>query len=352
MTSGEFQNLPIDQVILDTTNPRIRRILEIYDESVELGDAHIGQALNAPSSGSATALADTTTPARLRESIIANRGIRQPIIVDRREDGSLVCIEGNTRLWIYRDLHKKGATGDWSKIPALVHTSLSPESIDAIRLQAHLVGPRPWDAYSKARYLFELQNVALMPLERIVALCGGNQRDVTRSIQAYADMEEFYRPLCEDDEFDPERFSGFVEYQSPRVQEAILINGFSGTDFAKWIKDGRINTLQEVRQLPAVLKDKNAKTIFLKDGMKMAVRALDREADNVELHKASLAQLAAAIASKAYSMPEIQSFREDDGVTLRHVEAALDALQTLQSLIDENGKCPVSPTSTRCWSPG
>lgn len=336
MTSGKFENLSIDQVKLDTTNPRIRRFLEIFDEGV-VGDHHIGLALNAPSSESPTALADTTTPTRLRESIVANRGIRQPIIVDRRADGSLVCIEGNTRLWIYRDLHKKGVTGDWSKIPALVHSGLEPESIDAIRLQAHLVGPRPWDAYSKARYLHDLQNKELMPLERIVALCGGNQRDVTRSIQAYNDMEEFYRPLCEADEFDPERFSGFVEYQSPRVQEAILMNGFSGVDFAEWIKDRRINTLQEVRQLPAVLKDRNAKAIFLQDGMKMAVKALDQETDNVEVQKASLAQLAAAIASKAYSMPEIQSYRDDDGATLRHVEAAIDALQTLQSLIIESG---------------
>ncbi|MFG6546779.1 ParB N-terminal domain-containing protein [Sulfitobacter sp. 1A13730] len=334
MTSGSFQNLPIDEVNLDTSNPRIRRFLEIYDQT-EIEDHHIGLALNAPSSDSPTALADTTTPSRLRESIIANRGIRQPIIVDKRSDGSLVCIEGNTRLWIYRDLHKKGAKGDWSTIPALVHEGLENESIDAIRLQAHLVGPRPWDAYSKARYLHELQNNELMPLDRIVALCGGNQRDVTRSIQAYADMEEFYRPLCEPGEFDAERFSGFVEYQSPRVQEAILTNGFSGVDFAEWIKDRRINTLQEVRQLPAVLKDKNAKAVFLKDGMKMAVRELDREAENVELQKATLGQLAAALESKANqtSMAELRSFKEDDGATLRHIEAAIDALRFLQTQI-------------------
>ena len=334
MTSGEFQNLPIDEVKLDTTNPRIRRFLEIYNKS-EIGDHHIGLALNAPSSDSPTALADTTTPSRLRESIIANRGIRQPIIVDRRADGSLVCIEGNTRLWIYRDLHKKGATGDWSKIPALVHNGLEGESIDAIRLQAHLVGPRPWDAYSKARYLHELQNVELMPLDRIVALCGGNQRDVTRSIQAYNDMEEFYRPLCEPGEFDPQRFSSFVEYQDAKVQEAILINGFSGEDFAKWVKSRLLKNNVDVRSLKAILKDKNATKVFLKDGMKEALKELDQDAENVDLQKASLGQLATALESKANqtSMAELRSFQEDDGSTLRHIEAAIDALRYLQSQI-------------------
>lgn len=334
MSSGSFENLPINDVQLDTSNPRIRRFLEIYDQD-KIGESQIGLALNAPSSDSPSALADTTTPQRLRESIIANRGIRQPVIVNKRADGTLVCIEGNTRLWIYRDLHKKGATGDWSKIPALVHAGLENESIDAIRLQAHLVGPRPWDAYSKARYLHDLQNKELMPLERIVALCGGNQRDVTRSIQAYSDMEEFFRPLCEPGEFNTERFSGFVEYQNPRVQEAILTSGFSGVDFAEWVKDERIGPLREVRQLPAVLKDKNARAIFLKDGMKMAVKALDQDTENVDMQKATLGQLAAALESKANqtSMAELRSFKEDDGATLRHIEAAMDALRFLQDQI-------------------
>lgn len=334
MTSGKYQNLPIFDVQLDTSNPRIRRFLEFYDQT-EIEDHHIGLALNAPSSDSPSALADTTTPSRLRESIIANKGIRQPIIVNKRADCSLVCIEGNTRLWIYRDLHKKGTKGDWSKIQALVYIGLENEGIDAIRLQAHLVGPRPWDAYSKARYLHDLQNKELMPLNRIVALCGGNQRDVTRSIQAYADMEDFYRPLCRPGEFDPERFSGFVEYQNPRVQEAILTNGFSGSDFAEWIKNRRINFLREVRQIPAVFRDKNAKAVFLKDGMKMAVKALDRKTENVELQRATLAQLASALESKANqtSMAELRSFKEDDGATLRHIEAAIDALLFLQSQI-------------------
>ncbi len=253
MSSGRFQNLPIDVVEFDTQNPRIRRFLEIFEGDTPT-EEQITFALNAPSADDPKAVNDATTPARLRESIIANGGIRQPIIVSQRADESLLCIEGNTRLWIYRDLHKKGASGDWSTIPALVHKGLEGDSVDAIRLQAHLVGPRQWDAYSKAKYLHELQNVSQMSLSRIVALCGGNQRDVTRSIQAYSDMEQFYRPLCETNEFDPERFSGFAEFQNPRIREAVLAAGFSGSDFASWLKGkSKIGPLQEVRQLPAVL---------------------------------------------------------------------------------------------------
>lgn len=334
MSSGTFENLPIDAIQLDTSNPRIRRFLEFYEDD-DIDEHMIELALDVTPSEDLSSTSDSTTPRRLRESIIANRGIRQPIIVNKKEDGSLVCIEGNTRLWIYRDLHKKNATGDWSKIPALVHDNLENESVDAIRLQAHLVGPRPWDAYSKAKYLHELQNKQLMPLDRIVALCGGNQRDVTRSIQAYADMEEFYRPLCEPGEFDAERFSGFVEFQSPRVRQAVLEAGYSGADFAEWVKDRRIGPLQEVRQLPNVLKDKNAKPVFLKEGMKAALKALDRPETDVDLQNASLSQLAGALDRKAgnTTIIELRAFREDDGATLRHIEAALDTLRFLQAQI-------------------
>ena len=76
----------------------------------------------------------------------------------------------------------------------------------------------PADAYSKAKYLWELQHKELMPLDRIVEFCGGNRRDVMIAINAYADMEHYYRPICDADDFDTERYSGFVELQNTRVK--------------------------------------------------------------------------------------------------------------------------------------
>lgn len=333
MTSGRFELLQIGLVQLDVENPRIRRYMEIYEE---VGDDEIALALNTTSADEQSPTANITTPNRLRESIIANGGIRQPIIVNQREDGVYVCIEGNTRLWIYRDLYRKNVKGSWSKIPALVHQNLENENIDAIRLQAHLVGPRPWDAYSKAKYLHDLRDQQMLPMGRIVALCGGNQREVERSIQAYSDMEEFYRPICEG-EFDVERFSGFVEYQQPKVQQALLKHGFTRRDFAEWIHNRLINALREVRQLPAVLSDKQARAVFLKKGVKEASKVLDREDLDVSLSKASLSQLTSALERKAngISMEELRMYKEEDGTTLRHIETALDSLRFLQEQIGD-----------------
>jgi hypothetical protein len=212
--AGKLMLLPIEQVELDRTNPRIRRFLESY--SGEPTFDQIALALDVAGSGKDEAQG-ATTPEKLKRSILSNGGIMQPIIVNKQPDGRHVCVEGNTRLYIYRSFVAEGAEGDWTHIPALVHEQLSLRDVDAIRLQAHLVGPRAWDAYSKAKYLWELQFKELMPLDRIVEFCGGNRREVTTAIQAYADMEHYYRSICDSDDYDTERYSGFVELQSTKV---------------------------------------------------------------------------------------------------------------------------------------
>jgi hypothetical protein len=326
MTAGKLTLLPIHAVELDRTNPRIRRFLEIHDEpTVE----HIALALDVTGGEDGQG---ATTPEKLRNSIRSNGGIMQPIIVNRHPDGRMVCIEGNTRLFIYRQFSQDQVPGEWSEIPALVHDSLHPYDIDAIRLQAHLVGPRQWDAYSKAKYLWELKNKEMMPIDRIVDFCGGNRRDVLQAIQAYSDMESYYRPICEPDEYDTEKYSGFVELQNQRRKDAILLAGFTLTNFAEWIKNGNIKGLIQIRQLPAVLADKRAREVFLKKDMKAALDVLEKPDLAIGLKGATIGQLARglteAIDRMEYAeLKRLQATSDDD--TVRYLGEALEALQGL-----------------------
>lgn len=326
---GRQEYLPVGDVELDRGNPRIRRFLEDYEG--ELTDDRIALALDVA--------ADTgehgggaTSPEKLRNSILANGRIMQPIIVNRLTDGRLVCIEGNTRLWIYRDFHANGVEGDWSTIPAIVHEALEGFAVDAIRLQAHLVGPRAWDAYSKAKYQWELHYHCMMPLDRLVDLCGGDRRDVQRSINAYADMENHFRKLHEPGEpYLTQRFSGFVELQSTKVKTAILKAGFNLDDFAGWIKEQKIKGLIEVRALPRVLADRKARDIFLKKGVKAALDALEKPAVDSTLRDATVGQLARALSEKVGKIEwdEVRRMRENpDDDTLRYLFDAKEALDS------------------------
>lgn len=327
---GVQQHLPIFDVELDRNNPRIRRFVEGFEG--ELNDDNIQLALDI-GGGDGDSSKGITSADKLRNSILANRGIMQPIIVCRNEAGRYLCIEGNTRLFIYRQFHENGVAGDWSTIPAIVHETLVGDGIDAIRLQAHLVGPRAWDAYSKAKYQWELHFKHLMPLDRLVDLCGGDRRDVQKSINAYADMENHFRKLHQPGEYyDTQRYSGFVELQNTKVKTAIFRAGFSLDDFAIWLKEKKIDGLIAIRQLPLVLGDKNARGIFLKKNIKVALEAIERPDIGADLRAASLSQLARAITEKAQKIPliEIQQLRQNpDDDVVRYVLDALDALQNL-----------------------
>ena len=336
MSPFKLERLSIYDIDLDTENPRIRRFLQIY-ESENVTDDQISLALDvAGEESTETGLKDATTPAKLRASIVANGGIRQPIIVNRVSSGRLVCIEGNTRLWIYRSLHTNKAKGSWDSIPCLVYDELDDDDIDSIRLQAHIVGPRPWDAYSKAKYLWELQNKEMMPLNRIIELCGGSKRDVQIAIQAYADMEAFYRPLCIHDDFDAGRYSGFVEFQKNKVKRAVLLSGHDTSDFGRWIYDRRIDALREVRHLPQILKDTKARKVFLNSGVKAALELLDKPDVDLDFGKATFDELVKQVTIRAgrVSMEELRKFQNDPNCrTPDHIDDAVDALNFLLSQI-------------------
>lgn len=330
----KIEYLPVDKVELDMTNPRIARILEMYDPA-KITAEQIALALGA---GDAQEGETYTSFQSLRESIRTHRGIIHPIVVNR-VSGKMVVIEGNTRLQVYREFARDKVPGSWTKIPAVVHDDLPPLEIDAIRLQSHLVGPRPWEPYSKARYLHELRNSNHMTLDQIVDYCGGRRRQVMDYIQAYQDMENYYRPaLPTTDAFDPTRFSAFVELQKQQIQAALVKAGFEKLDFARWIIGGLIHPLQRVRDLPRVLSEPKAKQVFLKEGAAEAVKVLDSQSMSADLSGITLAQLAQAIASQiaGIGLRDVKRMRADAKDPARvALEDAQIAINDLISELDE-----------------
>ncbi len=307
--NGQFAMLPVEALVLDASNPRVARFIEMYggvvtDEqmSLALGAANYEQGEN------------TTTFQSLRASIRTHGGLIHPILVNRKSDNSLVVIEGNTRALIYRQFRSNDKSGRWDEIPSIVYDNLGQESIDAIRLQAHLVGPREWDPYSKAKYLDYLSNTEHLTMEQIIDFCGGQRSEVHRFIDAYNDMENYYRPiLASDDQFDPRRFSAFVEMQAPRVQEALVTSGHDKGDFAQWVQDLRMSPLNLVRSLPAILSNPEAKSVFLKHGAREAQKVLNSPSTVEALQDATLTQLAEALSDRIDKMSytDLRRLRED-----------------------------------------
>lgn len=322
--------LSIETLVLDTSNPRVARFIEMY--SGEVTDEQMSLALGAANYEQGE---NTTTFQSLRASIKTHGGVIHPILVNKENEHRLVVIEGNTRALIYRQFRSDDESGKWDEIPAIVYDQLDKKEIDAIRLQAHLVGPRQWDPYSKAKYLDYLSNSEHLTTDQIIDFCGGQKTEVHRFIDAYNDMEDHYRPLvASDDQFDPTRFSAFVEMQTPRVQEALVTSGYTKSDFAKWVNDQTLYPLNRVRRLPAILSNPQARSVFLTDGAREAEKVLDSPSTIEALEDATLAQLANALLDRIAKMSytDLLCLREDLNTPENHaLTEARDRLAELCS---------------------
>ena len=326
--AAKFQHVPVNEIQLDESNPRIATFLEHYERPRTAAQIYLALGAGADDDGGGLPSFN-----RLKQSIQTNGGIVNPVILRRIGEKEFICIEGNTRVALYREFADKGQDGSWDRIPAVVHDSLDDFEIHAIRLQAHLVGPRPWTPYAKAKYLTFLRNEAHFEFARLVDFCGGNERSIRESLDAFADMERHYRPRLEgDEEFDTRKFSGFVELQKPGVKEAIAQASFALDDFAQWIIDDRIPKLAQVRALPSVLRDKKVTAIFLKSGIEEALRKTDAPDLSKALQDASLISLARALteAIRKIAHRDVKSLRENPSSdAVQHLGEAHEALSEL-----------------------
>lgn len=327
--STSFRNIAVGDILLDFDNPRIKHYLELYtDDEITAEQVALALSNNSNNSGDSG-----TSYKSLRDSIWKCQGIVHPIIVSHEADGRYIAIEGNTRLQIYKDFLKSDKSGLWDKIPAIVFEQISKEKKHEIRLQSHLVGPRAWDPYSKAKYLWQLSEVEHMPLTTIISLCGGGKSEILKSIEAFKFMEAEYRPYVrrKNMQFEVKEFSKFYEYQNSTIKHSVEIAGFDVKIFAQWVADGNVDTAQRVRIIPKVMGNKEAKEKFLRTNLAEAEKVLNAaELESADLSKYPYYVLAAQLFKKLVSgdpsIAEIKKLAHGDS------EEALERLYHIQSL--------------------
>jgi len=309
MKQAVLQMLPTASVNLDKDNPRIKHYLEQYKEiSSEL----IALALSDNSSEGSS-----TTYHSLRDSIKESRGIIHPIVVSHESDGSYVVIEGNTRLQIYREFEKNGTPGNWGEIIALVYEDLDDDDKHKIRLQSHLVGPREWDPYSKAKYLYYLSEVEGRNMNAIISMCGGNGSDIKKSIDAYKYMVQFYKPYTKEKglDFDVSEYSKFKEHENSKIKSSIDRKNFPANEFAKWVANRNVNNAQKVRLIPQIMRNDEALSAFLNENITAAEKVLHAaELASADLTEYPYDVLASALYKRLFDFPvsEIQNLANDD----------------------------------------
>ena len=101
--------------------------------------------------------------------------------------------------------------------------------------------------------------------------------EVLKTLKAYITMEHYYRPAIEraGTQFDPTRFSAFIEVQNAKVISSIRDAGFGMEDFVNWVISKKIDPLSSIRRMPQIFADKIATEIFLNEGSRSAITYLE-----------------------------------------------------------------------------
>ena len=336
MSNLAIQYLPVSSITLDHRNPRVAPALESIEGEPPQNFIELALGQFAPDDEDKGA---STTFSSLKASIRAYKGLINPIVVTPRDDGTYVVIEGNTRVSIYRQLAAEKAPGSWDTIASIVRPDIEEDGEHAIRLQAHLVGPRQWRPYAKAKYLHSLYTENKLSINEILDFCGGNarKREIEEYIAAYEDMRSHYIPLVGQNQPDYSRFSAFVELQKPQVKQAVVKAGFTLDNFAQWVHDSKISPLNTVRQIPRILGNPEAKKKFLSHDAREAMKVLEQPNANAAIKEASVDQLANALASKIRSLnwPDVKDLTEAHDSP--RAQALSDCYEELHDLCKQTG---------------
>ncbi|MCQ6962437.1 ParB/Srx family N-terminal domain-containing protein [Methanolobus chelungpuianus] len=266
-TEIKMGEIEIDQIIFDEGNPRIG----FHKDTQPFTNLSQNQIIFALSNKNRDAYA------KLKENIEVNEGIVNPIWIEPIDHEIYRVIEGNTRLLIYRDLREKYPYKDFFKtIPCrILPAKITEEQRNFIRLEAHLRGTTPWDAYEKARYLFFLWNKEGYTYSQLANQTKLTEKEIVQSIQAFRDMEDQYLPKYGNDPSEVLKFSYFVEYEkNNKLKDQMNKIGLVTSDFCDWVGNNKISKAQDVREIYHLLESDQVREIFIKEGFEEAKEIL------------------------------------------------------------------------------
>jgi hypothetical protein len=260
-----------NQVLLDPQNPRIGFSMRQLSE-LERND-----------SACALLLTSQEETEALKRSIIASRGVQEPIFV--RADGRVA--EGNRRVVAMRAAQEEFPNDEgFSHMPAWSIPLSTPEQvIQDLLNEVHLGAVRGWAPYERALQMQGLINGGLIE-EEIAERYRMEPREVRQQLAAVDFMNEMYFPITSDPT-DPEhksKFSYFLEfYKNGRIQTHENVMPDLKEKFARWVRDGRLDTGVRVRRLPKILDSKEATRLLDVVGFAAAEEFLQRQ--NPEEHE-------------------------------------------------------------------
>jgi len=244
-------SIPIEKLVLDNDNPRIRYRLKLEQNGKSLDDV-----INA-----------MPEVAALRKDIETNGGLRERIIVQPITagsfKGSFKVVEGNVRVTCISGLHHGNLNDErWKTVPARVlPENVSEKTIAILLSDLHVAGKIEWAAHEKAGQIYHMQKLGIT-IEEIAIYLRMNRKTVSRLLHAYSLMTDIFLKM-EENKDKERKFSYFFQvYGNKRLRNRITDSPGFKKDFCRWVGEGKIPETADLNRLADILDKPSTRKQF------------------------------------------------------------------------------------------
>jgi hypothetical protein len=183
--------------------------------------------------------------------------VNEPLIVYKNS-----VLEGNTRLWVIRELINK-AKGDkkeirkWENVPCrIIEENINEEEINHILCNVHIKKKRDWSPFEQACYLGRMRDEENLTIQQIHKISSFGTNKIKTYIEVYREMQ---KNNCKPDDWN--RY--YEAYKDKPVQN---LHKSKKYDVIKTIKkkteEGKMCVAQDSRKIKSIVKSSKASKMF------------------------------------------------------------------------------------------
>lgn len=252
--------VPVDDLTLDPTNPRIR-----FQRAQTFGSRDLSE------DELIDLLREQPGYDPLHKVIRKNAGLQDQVIT--RHNG--VVVEGNSRVAAVKRLWHGTEQECWREVPVIRLPEDVPESVVALLMASyHVAGKTPWRPYAQADHIYQLKKVHELTDQQIADTVRMTPKEVDHYVRAYEYLINEVLPRAPKKNIAvlENKFSHALQFVTRRNLAPYRDDPKVRQELADLIINDKIQGA-EVRELDKVLKHKKARQVLRQKGFKAAKKA-------------------------------------------------------------------------------
>jgi len=197
-------------------------------------------------------------------------------------NSGLVVIEGNRRIVCLRKLKKEANKGELQDIPKghfdnvncfVLPKETSLQQIDIFLATIHVKGKKPWNAFNKAKHIFNLHELRGLSFDDLAKTIGMSKPTIIRAAEVYSATEKYGKKYIMDKEWF-RKFTYFDELYKRKDLKEFRKENKNLEKFENWVFHKKLDDVRKVRKLALLLSDKDAMNEFEKRGFDAAMNII------------------------------------------------------------------------------